>query len=103
MNLNKKASNPQNCLCKNKQESQSHGRTDYSNLLPYLIQLKGLTDCHNVKVSTAEVMTCFVIAMRFFYGNLDLAINEIMAAKKPIPDPGGLAGDLRWDVPGTFR
>ncbi len=30
-------------------------------------------------------------------------INEIMASKQPIPDPGGLAGGLRWDVPGTFR
>lgn len=37
------------------------------------IRSKGLIDWHNVKVSTSEVMTCFVVAMRFFYGNLDLA------------------------------
>lgn len=30
-------------------------------------------------------------------------VNEIMAAGKPIPDPGGIPGGLRWDVPGTFR
>jgi len=30
-------------------------------------------------------------------------INEIMAAKNPIPDPGKIPGGLRWDVPGTFR
>ncbi|MDR2539352.1 MAG: hypothetical protein LBC45_01855 [Chlamydiales bacterium] len=30
-------------------------------------------------------------------------INEIMASRKPIPDPGGISGGLRWDVPGTFR
>jgi len=32
-----------------------------------------------------------------------LTLREIMAASKPIPDPGGVAGALRWDVPGTFR
>jgi hypothetical protein len=32
-----------------------------------------------------------------------LTINEIMNAKRPIPDPEGLAGVLRWDVPGNFR
>jgi hypothetical protein len=26
-----------------------------------------------------------------------------MAAGEPIPDPGGVPGALRWDVPGTFR
>lgn len=30
-------------------------------------------------------------------------INEIMNAGKPIPDPGGIPGGLRWDIPGTFR
>jgi len=30
-------------------------------------------------------------------------INEIMAGGKPIPDPGGIVGGLRWDVPGKFR
>lgn len=30
-------------------------------------------------------------------------INEIMAARRPIPDPRGFKGGLRWDVPGTFR
>ena len=30
-------------------------------------------------------------------------INEIMAARKPISDPVGTPGGLRWDVPGTFR
>jgi hypothetical protein len=37
------------------------------------------------------------------YMKSPLTINEIMAAKKPIPDPGGLPGAFRWDVPGTFR
>ncbi len=37
------------------------------------------------------------------YMKSPLTINEIMAAKQPITDPGGLAGGLRWDVPGTFR
>jgi hypothetical protein len=37
------------------------------------IRFKDFTDWHNVKVSTAEIMTCFIVAMRFFYGNLDLA------------------------------
>lgn len=30
-------------------------------------------------------------------------VEEIMAAGKGIPDPGGVAGATRWDVPGTFR
>lgn len=30
-------------------------------------------------------------------------IHEIMVAGKPIPDPGGISGGLRWDVPGSFR
>ena len=37
------------------------------------------------------------------YLNSTLATREIMAAKPPIPDPGGVAGALRWDVPGMFR
>lgn len=37
------------------------------------------------------------------YLNSPLTLREIMAAGKPIPDPGGVAGALRWDVPGTFR
>jgi hypothetical protein len=37
------------------------------------------------------------------YMKSSLTINEIMSAKQPIPDPGGLPGGLRWDVPGTFR
>ena len=35
--------------------------------------------------------------------NSPLTIQEIMAAGKGIPDPGGVAGALRWDVPGAFR
>ncbi|KYF73430.1 hypothetical protein BE11_19925 [Sorangium cellulosum] len=31
-----------------------------------------------------------------------LLIREIMAGGKGIPDPGGLAGALRWDVPGAI-
>jgi len=30
-------------------------------------------------------------------------IEEIMAVGKPIPDPVGIPGALRWDVPGAFR
>ena len=26
-----------------------------------------------------------------------------MSTRKPIPDPGGIPGALRWDVSGTFR
>lgn len=37
------------------------------------------------------------------YLNSPLTLREIMAAGRPIPDPGGVAGALRWDVPGTFR
>lgn len=37
------------------------------------------------------------------YLNSPLTLREIMAAGKPIPDPGGVAGALRWDVPGAFR
>lgn len=32
-----------------------------------------------------------------------LTLQEVMAAGKPIPDPGGVAGALRWDVPGRVR
>ncbi len=37
------------------------------------------------------------------YMKSPLTVNEIMAAGKPIPDPGGIPGGLRWDIPGTFR
>lgn len=37
------------------------------------------------------------------YMNSPHTINEIMAGGKPIPDPGGIPGGLRWDVPGIFR
>jgi hypothetical protein len=37
------------------------------------------------------------------YLNSPLTLREIMAAGKPISDPGGVAGALRWDVPGAFR
>jgi RHS repeat-associated protein len=37
------------------------------------------------------------------YLNSPLTLREIMAAGRPIPDPGGVAGALRWDVPGAFR
>jgi hypothetical protein len=30
-------------------------------------------------------------------------INEIVSTGQGVPDPGGLAGALRYDVPGTFR
>jgi hypothetical protein len=36
------------------------------------IQNQNFFDWHNVKISTSEMMS-FVVAMRFFYGNLDLA------------------------------
>jgi hypothetical protein len=37
------------------------------------------------------------------YMKSPLIIKEIMATGKPIPDPIGIPGALRWDVPGTFR
>ncbi len=37
------------------------------------------------------------------YMKSPLTINEIMAGRQPIPDPRGVPGGLRWDVPGTFR
>lgn len=30
-------------------------------------------------------------------------VEQVMKAGKGVPDPGGAAGALRWDVPGTFR
>ncbi|CCB85738.1 putative uncharacterized protein [Parachlamydia acanthamoebae UV-7] len=38
------------------------------------IQNQNFFDWHNVKIGTSEVMMSFVVAMRFFYGNLDLAL-----------------------------
>jgi hypothetical protein len=32
-----------------------------------------------------------------------LTMREIMKAKLPIRDPGGLPSGLRWDVPGVFN
>lgn len=37
------------------------------------------------------------------YNNSNLTVQEIMNAAKPIPDPGGLPGGLRWDVPGSLN
>jgi RHS repeat-associated protein len=37
------------------------------------------------------------------YINSPLLANEIMQAAPGVPDPGGVPGALRWDVPGTFR
>jgi len=37
------------------------------------------------------------------YVNSRFLAEEIMAAKAPIPDPGGIPGGLRWDVPGSFN
>jgi hypothetical protein len=37
------------------------------------------------------------------YGNSRLTIQEIMNAAKPVPDPGGVPGGLRWDVPGAMN
>ena len=36
------------------------------------------------------------------YGDSRLVIQEIMDAAEPTPDPGGVPGALRWDVPGTM-
>ena len=35
--------------------------------------------------------------------NSNLTAREIMATGKGVPDPRGVAGALRWDVPGSFR
>jgi len=37
------------------------------------------------------------------YLNSPLLVDEIMQAGTAVPDPGGVAGALRWDVPGAFR
>ena len=37
------------------------------------------------------------------YINSPLTVRSIMEAGDPIPDPGGVPGGLRWDVPGGFR
>jgi hypothetical protein len=37
------------------------------------------------------------------FTNNRLLMQEIMDARPPIPDPHGVPGALRWDVPGTFR
>jgi RHS repeat-associated protein len=36
------------------------------------------------------------------YVNSPLVIREIMHAGKSVPDPGGIPGGVRWDVPGGF-
>lgn len=35
--------------------------------------------------------------------NSQLTVREIMASGKGTPDPGGVAGALRWNAPGSFR
>ena len=30
-------------------------------------------------------------------------LDEIIQARKPIPDPQGIPNSVRWDVPGTFN
>jgi RHS repeat-associated protein len=37
------------------------------------------------------------------YLHSTLLIDQILRARRPIPDPGGIPGGLRWDVPGFFR
>lgn len=37
------------------------------------------------------------------YADSRLTIQEIMDGAKPIPDPGGAPGALRWDVTGTMN
>jgi RHS repeat-associated protein len=37
------------------------------------------------------------------YINSPLTVRSIMEAGDPVPDPGGVPGGLRWDVPGGFR
>ena len=36
------------------------------------------------------------------YLNSTLVMREIMEAGKPVPDPGGVPGALRWNVPGSI-
>ena len=37
------------------------------------------------------------------YLNSRQVLEEIVASGKGLPDPGGVPGALRWEVPGTFR
>ena len=37
------------------------------------------------------------------YGDSRLVMKEIMEAGKAVPDPGGVPGGLRWDVPGAVN
>jgi hypothetical protein len=37
------------------------------------------------------------------YGDNRQLIQEIINAKPPMPDPGGVTGALRWDVQGTMN
>jgi RHS repeat-associated protein len=37
------------------------------------------------------------------YGDSRLVMQEIMKAGKAVPDPGGIPGGLRWDVPGALN
>ena len=37
-----------------------------------------------------------------YYLNSRLVMREIMEAGKPVPDPAGVPGALRWDVPGSI-
>lgn len=35
--------------------------------------------------------------------DLKTVVPEIMKSGSPKPDPGGIPGGLRWDVPGTMN
>lgn len=37
------------------------------------------------------------------YGDSRLTLQEIMRGGEPVPDPGGVPGALRWDVPGAVN
>ena len=37
------------------------------------------------------------------YADSTLTVQNIMDAGTPVPDPGGVPGALRWDVPGTMN
>jgi hypothetical protein len=65
------------------------------------IDASKLTMTETVERHISEVTTKGELARP--YGASTLVVKSIMEAVKPVPDPGGLVGGLRWDAPGAFN
>jgi hypothetical protein len=60
-----------------------------------------LTLSRTVANSLNEVSRAGTVARPYVRSRL--VVQEIMAAAKPVADPGGIPGGLRWDVAGTYN